>query len=111
MTLDPLTFEVIQPNEVHRCVVRLVTSYWHNRSGVHIKRSLTYLKRQCKGYNILDEDVSNCDAETVLSHIVNINECEDGVYQVVTCNESHDWEMPHIIDDYDYKLIPHDEKQ
>jgi len=42
----------------------------------------------------------------VTAAIVNLEECADGVYQVVICNESRDWESG-IIDAYDYRLVPY----
>lgn len=90
-----------------RCVVRLTTSMWHDVNGVHIKKTLRYLRRKCVGYNILEEDCSAVGADEVIKRIVNLEECKDGIYQVVTCNEWGAWETPHIIEDYDYKLIPY----
>lgn len=43
-------------------------------------------------------------ADEVFPRITNIAQCEDGIYVVVTCNESRDYETG-IIDDYDYKLV------
>ncbi len=90
------------------CVVRLTTSVWSDGNGVHIKKTLRYLRKQCRGYNILDEDCSNAGVNEAVKRITNLDECEDGVYKVVTCNEFAAWETPHIIEDYDYKLIPYE---
>lgn len=89
----------------HRCVVRVTTSYWHDKRGLHLKRSLTFLRRQCEGFNILEEDAGGMGVDEVVSRIVNLNQCEDGVYEVIPCNHSTDWETGHV-DDYDYKLVP-----
>ena len=96
--------DVKEPHNI--CVVRLTTSVWNDGSAVHIKKTLRYLRRKCSGYNILDEDCSNVGADLVVKNIINLDECEDGVYKVITCNEWAAWETPHIIEDYDYKLIP-----
>lgn len=97
------------PKEPHPlCVVRLTTSVWSDGSGVHIKKTLRYLRKQCQGYNILDEDCSNAGVSETVKRITNLDECEDGVYKVVTCNEFAAWETPHIIEDYDYELIPYE---
>lgn len=88
-----------------REVVRLTTNCWRDKRGLHIRRSLTTLKRQSSGYQILEEDCSMIGADEVVRQIVNLDECEDGVYLVVTCNESKDWETG-FIDSYDYKLLP-----
>ncbi len=92
-----------------RCIVRLTTSAWHDKGGVYLKQSLQYLRRKCIGYNILEEDCNNIGAIDVVKQITNIGECKDGVYEVVTCNERSCWGTPHILDDYDYKLIPYEE--
>ncbi len=88
-----------------KCVVRLTRSYWHNNSMLCQKIELRYLKRKCINFNILAEDASNIGAEEVMPRIINLDECEDGIYEVVPCNESTDFETGYI-DDYDYKLIP-----
>lgn len=88
----------------NRCVVRLRATIWSDKSGIYTKKSLTFLRRQCDGFNILDEDAKAIGAEHIIPRIINLDECRDGVYEVVPCNESHDFESGHI-DDYDYKLI------
>ncbi len=85
----------------NKTVVRLTTSTWSDGSGVFLKKSLKYLKRQCIGYNALSED----DSPYPLDHIVNFAECKDGVYEVIVVNVAHDFETG-IADDWDYKLIP-----
>ncbi len=98
------------PETPSRCVVRLRTCCWNDGDGLHIKKTLRFLKRKCEGYNILEEDCQMIGADEVISHITNLDECKDGVYEVVTCNEWGAWETPHIIEDYDYKLIPLNEQ-
>lgn len=88
-----------------RCVVRVHTSSWIDARGLHTKKSLTFLKRQCVGYNVLQEDALNIDAESVINRIVNLDTCPDGVYQVAVCNQYRDWETGYV-EDYDYKLLP-----
>lgn len=90
------------------CVVRLITSFWHDGNGVYIKKSLRILRRKSSGYNILLEDCSNSDAEEVLTKITNLDKCEDDIYQVVTCDEIRDWESGYV-EDYSYRLIPYEE--
>lgn len=89
-----------------RCIVtvRLTTTYWHNKHGMHSKRSLMYLKRQCRNHNFLDEDADAIGASESWPRIINIDECPDGVYHVIVCNEKRDWETG-IVDDYDFKLV------
>ena len=95
-----------EPSVVHKCVVRLSTSVWNDGRGVYVKKSLTYLKRKCSGYNVLKEDVSNLDIDSVLMKVINLYESLDGVYEVVVCNETKDWETGYV-EDWDYKLVPY----
>ena len=89
----------------HRCVVRLRTTAWDDKNSIHIKRSLTFLRRQCKGWNILREDCLEVGADEVVDRITNLDQCNDGVYEVVACDQSKDWESGHI-DDWNYRMIP-----
>lgn len=90
-----------------RCVVRLHTSMWADGRSLHVKRSLTFLRRQSAGFNVLEEDVATAGTGTVLPRILNLGSCKDGVYEVVTCNVSHDYETG-IVDGYDYRLVSMD---
>lgn len=92
-------------DEKHEVFVRLRTSCWGDCDGLHMKKSLTYLKRKCVGFNVVEEDVSSIGADEVFSRIVDLGKLTDGVYKVVTCNEHRDWETG-TIEDYDYKLLP-----
>ena len=92
-----------------RVVGRLTTSYWNGANGIHSRRSFRYLKRKSQGHNFVTEDASNVGADETWKRIINMDECKDGVYEVVTCNESRDWETGYI-DDYDFKLVPFEEK-
>lgn len=86
------------------CVVRLSTSAWHDRRGLHIKRSLTVLRRQSGDSPILLRDADDIGATEVAERIVSLD-MMDGVYRVVPCNEHRDWETG-CIEDYDYRLEP-----
>ena len=91
------------PKEPQRTVVRLRTTLWMDHKGFHLKKDLTFLKRQCLGHNILADDLENCGACDVYPRILDISTAEDGVYEVVTCNESRDWESGYV-EDWDYRL-------
>lgn len=86
------------------CIVRLRTTTWSDKKGLHIKRSLTYLRRRCSGLNILEEETEAVGAEQAFKNIINIDQCEDGVYEVIVCNVRHDWETGYP-DDWNYKLV------
>lgn len=86
-------------------IVRLRTTTWADSKGLHIKRSLTYLRRKCVGFNELEEDVSSSGAEQVITSIKNLNQCKDGIYKVVMCGIWRDWETGYI-EACNYKLVP-----
>ena len=88
-----------------REVVKLVTSSWCDKRGLHIRRDMLAVKRKSRGHQCLEEDCSMISPDEVWPRIVNLNECKDGLYEVVICNEWKDWETGHI-EDYDYKLLP-----
>ena len=89
---------------VSRCTVRVKTTAWADKRGLHTKKSLTFLRRQCEGFNVIAEDVIAIGAGEVLPRILNLGEVEDGIYEVVACNESRDYETGYV-DDYDYRLV------
>ncbi len=92
-------------------IVRLSTSCWSDKDGLYLRKNIKFLKRKCKNFNILENDCDYVGAVEVFPRIVNLDKCEDGIYQVITCNEhGSDWEIPHIIDEYDYKLISYKEE-
>lgn len=97
-----------EPNETKepdRTVVRLTTSAWHDENGTYLRKSLRYLKRKCEGWNCLNEEAQNVGADEALQNIENLYDCKDGIYEVVPCNFSYDWESGHC-DGYELKLIP-----
>ena len=64
------------------------------------------MRRFSHGHGLLEESVSNTSSQDTLEGIINLHECKDGLYEVVICNGRSHWETPHIIDDYDLKLVP-----
>ena len=89
----------------NRTVVRLRTTTWADSKGLHLKRSLTYLRRKCCGFNGLEEDTKSVGAELAITSITNLAQCKDGIYEVIMHNISRDWESGHA-DCWDYKIIP-----
>lgn len=87
-------------------VVRLRTTFWWDNRGGHMKKSLTTMKRLTNGFDLLIEDMSMIGAEDVMTRIINLDSCADGLYKLIPVNEKRDWETGYI-DDYDYKLIPY----
>ena len=92
------------------CVVRLATSSWSDRRGLHTKRSLLWLRRLSTGFNVMEEEADCAGADLTVARILNLDDCADGIYRVVTCNERRDWETGYV-DDYDYRLVPFEGKE
>jgi hypothetical protein len=105
MNLETLMSQDPDDVNVSRCTVLVKTTTWGDKRGIHTKKSLTFLRRQCEGFNVLEEDASAIGAEEVLSRILNLGEVEDGIYEVVLCNKRYEYETG-CVDDYDYRLVP-----
>lgn len=103
-------FENIEQSDTpdHRVVVRLATEAWACKRGLNRIKRLRILRRQCSGHNFLEEEISQVGADEAMAMIINLDECDDGVYEVITVNESRDWESG-IIDSYEFKLVPYTE--
>jgi len=91
-------------------VVRVTTSYWSDKSGLHQKKSVIPIKRKCRGYNTLMEDASDIGVEEVVTRILNLDSVDDGVYEVILFNMFRDPESGYV-EGYDYKLVPYKEEQ
>ena len=89
----------------HQEIVKLVTSYWNDSRGLRMRKDIIYLRRRCTHGSNLETDADNCGAQETLGRIVNLDECEDGVYEVVVCNVSTDFETGYA-DDWNCRLVP-----
>lgn len=96
----------LEPNA--RIVVRLRTEYWSTDRGVFKKTCVLYLKSKSSGVNFIEEDASFGGPELVIPKIINLDECADGIYEVICVNEYRDWETGYV-EDWDYKLVPYTE--
>lgn len=96
--------------EPNQCVVRISTIGWYSSHGFHTKKSLKILKSKSHGglYECVVNDLEAGNAD-LFNRIINIDECIDGLYYIITVNEKRDWETGYI-DDWDYKLIPYKEE-
>lgn len=61
--LSDLTVGLAADSPKNVCVVKLTTTAWADKRGLHIKKSLTYLRRKCTGYNAIEEEVSATGAD------------------------------------------------
>jgi hypothetical protein len=100
MKLDLLCTQKENDDET---IVRVATSYWSDNRGIHTKRSLLFLRRRCKGYNQIEEDVSFGGAEVTIRSIKNILDVEDGIYAVSFKYTKDYWGE---VDFEEYELIP-----
>ena len=87
----------------HKTIVKLRTEYYRDSRSAYIKKVLTTLKRKSIGYDLLLEDIDNCDVEYVLQGITNLYDVPDGTYELQTTNHSRDWETS-TVQDWDYIL-------
>lgn len=89
-------------------VVRISTACWHDRRGAYVKKNIMFQKRLSSGpmRDCFLEDCSNAGFDQVVERIINLDKCKDGLYDVVMCNISTDWETG-CIDDWDYRLEPY----
>ncbi len=86
------------------CVVRLKTSsYKDSKGGLVSTRCLHTLKRRTT-FDLLEQELSDCGANHVFSSIININECEDGVYKLVVCDKEPNYETGYL-EDWKLQLI------
>ena len=96
-------FEKYSDMEKPKLIVRLNTSTYFTGRGVSYRKDITVLKRKSSLH------LSEVFVEAVeMLRIVNLDECEDGVYEIGWCNISNDWETGYP-DDWDYVLIPYEE--
>lgn len=87
-----------------RTIVRVMTRTWSDRKGIYQKKKLRYVKHRCEGESIFQQDIDV--GEDVIPRIVNLNDCNDGLYQVVACNILRDFNTGYI-DYFDYRLVPY----
>jgi hypothetical protein len=92
---------------IFRSVVRVVTQAYETSRGVHVRKSILYLKRLSDGPNVLKDDVDAIGAEDAISAVLNLHEVPDGVYELRVCDVSREYETGYV-DDWSYKLIPFD---
>jgi len=93
------------PATKNRVVVRVRTGRWGDSKGIHLTKSVTYLKRQSEGFNFVDDDVKVAGADTVIDSITNLLDVSDGVYEIVIDGYIRDWET-NCIEEWTYKLVP-----
>lgn len=88
-----------------KSVFRLRTSCWSDGNSIHVKKTLTRLKRLSIGdYEHLLDEAVNIGAHDAIGMITNLHECKDGLYVAKMINVQEDWETG-ITEDWEYRLI------
>ena len=102
--------EYVEPKAQERpfVVIRLITSYWQNARGLHMKRSIQFLRKESTGFNFVEEDARSIGAEEIVPRM-NLDRYKDGKYYMIPINEHRDYETG-TIEDYNYALIPYEER-
>ena len=98
----------VQPDdtcESPKTVVRLKTCAWKDKRSINIKRTITLLSSKSIGPRLIWDDEGVGLIIDDPKAITNLDECEDGVYEVAVCNVHTDWETG-TETEYDYKLVP-----
>lgn len=98
-------------NEEYRVVIRVTTCYWKSVNGFHSRKDCVIRKRLSgKAHSWLDDEIDGCGVDIFMEHLIGLDTCKDGLYEIVSCNVSRDWETGYI-DGCDWKLIPWIEKK
>lgn len=95
----------VNKKKKNQVVVRINTTYWYDKNGAYFKKSLKILKRKSFGYNYLLEECRMAGSYDCISRIAGIDSLPDGVYEVVVCDVSRDYETGYV-EDWDLKLVP-----
>lgn len=85
-------------------VVRVSSSNYYRGGSLVIERKLTPLKKMSIGYHPLVEGKFEMLDYLECMPIMNLHEVCDGIYQLVMCNLSYDWESGYL-DDWEWKLV------
>lgn len=89
------------------CIVRIGTEAFKRGDTYLYGRTLRVLKSKTD-FDAIHEESQNIGVQEALENIVNLQSVEDGLYSLVMCNLSHDWESGYI-DDWNLKLIKYEE--
>jgi hypothetical protein len=85
-----------------RCIGRITKNYYLQDNKLVSKSTFTLLKR--KSQLTLQDMIDDPEYSGL-----NLDEYDEGIYEIITCNHSTDWETG-VVDDWDLKLIPYKEE-
>jgi len=84
--------------------VRIRDTRFATKRGFAFRRDVEFVRRECIGYNFVEEEIAMIGADDALEMIVNLHTVNPGKYLVDICNVRRDWETGQV-DDYDFELI------
>ena len=88
-------------------IVRLSTSYFKSKNGIHCKKTIRPLKRLSSGYyDILEDEIDAIGVQEAVEKIENLYACADGIYELICCDCNYDWESG-CLEEFNYTLIPY----
>ncbi len=94
----------VSDEEEPRLKVKLTTDRYFSNNKYIVKKELYFYKKpnpkQLVDQFYDDISMTGFDCERV----INLDECIDGLYELIVCNISRDWESGWV-DDWDWKLI------
>ena len=87
-----------------KVVARLSRGY-SSHNGTHTQYThIRCLRRQCEGFNFFEDDIEIVGLEAVMNSIVNLEECDSGIYEIIFSDVYRD--STGEVDGYSYKLVP-----
>lgn len=87
-----ITLQAPKPDESDNVAVyRKVTTSYKTKKGFAEKIDLIKMKSKSKGYDALDDELSNIAVDQLSNLITNLRDVPDGLYVIVVVNISYDW--------------------
>lgn len=71
------------------CLVRLVTMSWANKTGLSMTKSLVPIQDDHGYFTMIKDALIGIEGQDVASLIVNINSLPDGVYELITTEDTY----------------------
>ncbi len=90
-------------------VVRLTKSRWGDKNGLHMKTSIRFLRRKCRGFNYMEEEAQAIGCEDFIDGIQNLETVPEGIYELQYDGMTRDYETGYYEAD-GYKLVPYKEE-
>ncbi len=89
-----------QTKEALKCIVKVKTSTYVTNGRLRTVRDVYTLKRKST-FDLLHEEMCNIGEDLIIQ---NINNVEDGEYELITCDHEYDYESG-ILDGYELILV------